>query len=79
MNIEPYNEYIKEQERIKRNKRQYKSPSYKDRSTIVISNEYKYILDKMFEEENKKTKTSKREFTNKIIKAYMEKNYPNLF
>lgn len=78
LEINPYHEYINIQNKRKRNKKQYDSPSYKDRSTIVINKNYKYILDKMWEEENKTTYITKREFTNKIIKEYMIKNYPNL-
>lgn len=78
MKIQPYDEYIKGKRKQKRNQRQYNSPSYKDRSTIVISNEYKKILDKMWEEESKDSYITKREFTNKIIKEYMERNYPHM-
>ncbi|WP_259340240.1 hypothetical protein [Staphylococcus gallinarum] len=41
MNLKPYEEYIEDKAKQKRNNRQYNSPSYKDRSTIVINNEYK--------------------------------------
>ncbi|WP_436870408.1 hypothetical protein [Staphylococcus shinii] len=78
MNLKPYEEYIEDKAKQKRNNRQYNSPSYKDRSTIVINNEYKDMLDRMWEEENKISSITKRELTNRIIKEYMDKNYPNL-